>query len=144
MLIFFIKFHFFKTKFQALPNPNYKIGSWGILILQAYSKYLYKIFFSERCIPIQIEFSPYQRGRTSCLQYIIFKPFYSPLPHFLSFCPHFLRDHLKELSFCHKLSCSYHFIFAACWCKPLIFQTQTIWSNKVNSLKYQKSKRIGC
>ena len=49
---------------------------------------------------------------------------------------------LKEVSFCHKLKFSNPYIFATCWCKPLIFQTWTILSNIVYSLKYQRSKNI--
>ena len=30
------------------------------------------------------------------------------------------------------------------WCKPLIFQTQIIWSNRICNLKYQRSTAMGC
>ena len=43
---------------------------------------------------------------------------------------------LKELSLCHKFSFCKTYIFAALWCKPLIFQTYIIWSNIIHSLKY--------
>ena len=33
---------------------------------------------------------------------------------------------------------SYPYIFGTCWCKPLIFQTCINWSNRINSLKYQR------
>ena len=50
----------------------------------------------------------------------------------------------KELSFCNKLKFSNPYSFATWWCKPLIFQTKTIRSNRINSLKYERSRRMGC
>ena len=50
----------------------------------------------------------------------------------------------KELSFCHKLAFSNPYIFETWWCKPLLFQTWTIiWSNRINSLNYQRSRKTG-
>ena len=43
---------------------------------------------------------------------------------------------LKELSLCHKLKFSNLYIFTTGWCRPLIFQTNIIWSNRILSLKY--------
>ena len=34
----------------------------------------------------------------------------------------------KELSLCHELKFLNSYIFAAWWCKPLIFQSGIIWS----------------
>ena len=34
--------------------------------------------------------------------------------------------------------------FAIWWCKPLINQTKIIWSNKIYSLKCQRSTKFGC
>ena len=42
------------------------------------------------------------------------------------------------MSLCHKLSNPY--IFATRWCKPLIFQTKIIKSNKIHCLKYLRFK----
>ena len=41
-----------------------------------------------------------------------------------------------ELSLCHKLKFSNPYIFSTWQYKPLIFQTQIIWSNRIYSLKY--------
>ena len=49
----------------------------------------------------------------------------------------------KELSFYQKLKLSNPFIFTIWWCKPLIFQTYIIWSNRIHCLKYQRSKTLG-
>ena len=38
---------------------------------------------------------------------------------------------LKELSLCHKLGFSHPYILLTWWKKPLIFQTQIIWSNRI-------------
>ena len=43
---------------------------------------------------------------------------------------------LQELSLCHKFSFCKTYIFAALWCKPLIFQTYIMWSISFHSLKY--------
>ena len=50
----------------------------------------------------------------------------------------------KELSRCHKLKRSRPYIFATWWRKPLIFQTSTIWSNRIHSVKYVRSTTLGC
>ena len=50
----------------------------------------------------------------------------------------------KELSFCHELEFQNPNIFETCQCKPLIFQTQTILTRRINSLKYQRSTNSGC
>ena len=42
----------------------------------------------------------------------------------------------KEISFCHNLRCSDPYIL----CRPLIFQTLIILSNRIQSLKYPRSK----
>ena len=60
-----------------------------------------------------------------------------------------LKNHLsklttKELSLCHTLRFSYVHIFAAWWCKPLIFQNWIIKSNKIHSLKYLRAMTLGC
>ena len=54
----------------------------------------------------------------------------------------------KELILCHKLWFSNPYIFETQCLKPLIFQTYVIWSNRSQSLKYQRfttleSKDIG-
>ena len=50
---------------------------------------------------------------------------------------------LKELSLCHKLKYSNLYILKN-WCdKPLIFQIQVIWSNRIHSLKYLRSTTFG-
>ena len=72
----------------------------------------------------------------------------SPNQHllFASYCQetHHLRCWSKELSCYNKLTFSNSYIFAIWWCKPLIFQIFTFWSNRINSLKYQRSRRMGC
>ena len=50
---------------------------------------------------------------------------------------------LKELSFCHKLKSSNPNIFAASWCKALIFQILIVLSISINSLKYLRSSTLG-
>ena len=50
----------------------------------------------------------------------------------------------KELSCCNKLQLSNPHISATEWCKPLIFQTYIIWSNRNHSLKYQRYTTFGC
>jgi len=40
----------------------------------------------------------------------------------------------KEFSLYHKLECSDFYISVTWWCKPLIFQTELNWSNRINSL----------
>ena len=57
------------------------------------------------------------------------------------FVTEFMRK--KELSLCHKLHYSNPNIFRIGYCKPFIFQTQTIWSNRFNSLKYLKFTTFG-
>ena len=48
------------------------------------------------------------------------------------------------MSFNHKFfKCSNPFISATQWCKPLIFQTTTIWYNRIHSLKYIRSTTSG-
>ena len=49
-----------------------------------------------------------------------------------------------KLSFCHKFEYSNFYIFDFCLCKPLIFQTWIILSNRIHILKYQKSTTIVC
>ena len=43
---------------------------------------------------------------------------------------------------CNKLWFSNLYIFETQWCKPLIFQTDIIWSNRTDSLKYQSSTTL--
>ena len=43
---------------------------------------------------------------------------------------------------CHKLWFSNPYIFETQCCKPLIFQTYIIWSNRTHSLKYQRSRTL--
>ena len=50
----------------------------------------------------------------------------------------------KELSLCHKSQFSNTYIFTTKWCKPLIFQTYTVWYNRSHSLKYLRSISLGC
>ena len=57
---------------------------------------------------------------------------------------HSEKNQPNELSFCNKLKFSNHYSFATWWWKPLIFQTKTVWSKKINSLKYKRSRRMGC
>ena len=52
--------------------------------------------------------------------------------------------YLWELSLCHTLKFFNPNIFAAYWCKPLIFQTFIICSNRIDCLKYPKSTTLGC
>ena len=49
----------------------------------------------------------------------------------------------KELSLCRKLNYLNPNIFRTRCCKLLIFQTQTIWSNRIHSLKYLKFTTFG-
>jgi len=44
----------------------------------------------------------------------------------------------KELSLWNKIEYLNLNIFRIRWCKPLKFQTQIIWSNRIHSLKYLK------
>ena len=44
----------------------------------------------------------------------------------------------KELSFCHKLLFSNHYIFGTQYCRPLIFQTLNYVRSNNHSLKYQR------
>ena len=50
----------------------------------------------------------------------------------------------KEWFLRHKLKFSNSYIFTTWWCKPLIFQTWIIWSNRIQSLKYLRSKTLSC
>ena len=50
------------------------------------------------------------------------------------------NQHSTSLYYKFKISMPY--ICVTWWCKPLIFQT--IWSNRVRSLKYGKSTNLGC
>ena len=50
----------------------------------------------------------------------------------------------KELSLCPKIKLLNPYIFAAWWCKPLIFQTLIIWSNRIHILKYLRFTTFGC
>ena len=49
----------------------------------------------------------------------------------------------KKLSFCSELKLSNLYFFETLWCKPLIFQTQAFWSNRIDNLNYQRSKTSG-
>ena len=66
----------------------------------------------------------------------------TPFPHIFSFLsqlypPHFLVLYtVKELSLCNKIKYLNLNIFRTRCCKPLIFQTQIIWTNRIHSLKY--------
>jgi len=53
------------------------------------------------------------------------------------------RGFLKELSLWNKIKYLNLNIFRIRCCKPLIFQTQIIWSNKIHSLKYLRSATFG-
>ena len=48
----------------------------------------------------------------------------------------------KEVNFCHILKFSNTYICVIWWCKPFIFQTLTVWSNIIHSLKYQRSATL--
>jgi len=50
----------------------------------------------------------------------------------------------KKPKLCHKLNFSNHFIFLTWWFTLLIFQTLIIWSHRILSLKYLRSKIQGC
>ena len=50
----------------------------------------------------------------------------------------------KNPKLCHKLNFSNHFIFLTWWFTLLIFQTLIIWSHRILSLKYLRSKTQGC
>ena len=52
-------------------------------------------------------------------------------------------DQKKELSLCHKFKFSNPYFFATWWCKPLIFHTLIIWSNRIHSLKCLRSSTLG-
>ena len=49
----------------------------------------------------------------------------------------------KGLSLWNKIKYSNLNIFRTRFCKPLIFQTQIIWSNRIHSLKYLRSATFG-
>ena len=49
----------------------------------------------------------------------------------------------KELSLWNKIKFLNHKIIRTRCCKPLIFQTQIIWSNRIHSLKYLKYATFG-
>ena len=50
--------------------------------------------------------------------------------------PSICRKYLKESSLWNKIKYLNLNIFRTRCCKPLIFQTQIIWSNRIHSLKY--------
>ena len=50
---------------------------------------------------------------------------------------------IKELSIWNKIKYLNLNIFRTRCCKPLIFQTQIIWSNTIHSLKYLRSATFG-
>ena len=50
---------------------------------------------------------------------------------------------LKELSLRNKIRYLNHNIFKTQFCKPLIFQTQINWSNRIHSLKYLRYATFG-
>ena len=50
----------------------------------------------------------------------------------------------KELSLRNKIKYLNLEIFRTRSCKPLIFQTQIFWSNRIHSLKYLRSATFGC
>ena len=52
--------------------------------------------------------------------------------------------HLTELNFCHKLKFVIQYFVGTWSCKPLIFLTLTIWSNRIYNLKYQMSTILVC
>ena len=65
---------------------------------------------------------------------------------FTDFHRHFKLDRrwrLKELSLCNKIKYLNPNIFRTRYCKPLIFQTQIIWFNRIHSLKYLRSTTLG-
>ena len=53
------------------------------------------------------------------------------------------KKNLKELSLWNKIKYLNHNIFRTRCCKPLIFQTQIIWSNRIHSLKYLRYATFG-
>ena len=48
------------------------------------------------------------------------------------------------MSFWNKIKYVNLNIFRSRCCKPMIFQTQIIWSNRIHSLKYLRSATLGC
>jgi len=50
----------------------------------------------------------------------------------------------KELSLWHKIKYLNLNIFRTRCCKPLIFQAQIIWCNRIHSLKYLRYATFGC
>ena len=54
-----------------------------------------------------------------------------------------LTEIIKELSLWNNIKYLNLNIFRTRCCKPLIFQTQIIWSNRINSLKYLRSATFG-
>ena len=69
-----------------------------------------------------------------------FLPYFWILYFFLSFFDFtFLQ---RNWVFSHKLKFSESYVFAAWCCKSFIFQTNTIWSNTVHSLKYLRSTTL--
>ena len=54
-----------------------------------------------------------------------------------------IKSCTKELSLWNKIKYLNHNIFRTRCCKPLIFQTQIIWSNRIHSLKYLRSATFG-
>ena len=79
----------------------------------------------------------------------VFVRVYYPEKHIILFVTRFFSHQrqtvlllFEELSLCHDIKYSNAYIFATWWCKPLIFQTQIIWSKRIHSLnsnlKYSK------
>jgi len=63
--------------------------------------------------------------------------------HFqLYFCQHGILTS-KEWSLWNKIKHLNHNIFRTRCCKPLIFQTQIIWPNRIHNLKYLRSAKFG-
>ena len=51
---------------------------------------------------------------------------------------------IKKQSICQEIKFSNPYIFPTWWCKPLLFQTKIIWSNRKLSLKCLRSIALGC
>ena len=64
----------------------------------------------------------------------------SKLKIFIYWC---IYDVTKELSLRNKIKYLNLNIFRTRCCKPLIFQTQIIWSKRIHSLKYLRSATFG-
>ena len=54
------------------------------------------------------------------------------------------KNKLKEIEFLPQTQIFQLYIFTTLWCKPLLFQTETLLSNRIQTLKCQRSTDLGC